>query len=140
MPFAVRFNLARNTDVFNGWHVNQKSTRQGNMRRDPRAFLGDWLLRNLHQDLLAFIEQIGNRRLMALMTREVATAAAAIRWSSILSTAATTALAFFARLLTIAAVRTFSGLFNGAFSRRRCVDWFRLGNFRGWYLLVNFYR
>src|SRR6188474_3175069 len=50
--------------MFDGWHVNQKTTRQRDVRSDPRAFFGNRLFRDLDQDFLTFTQQICNRRLM----------------------------------------------------------------------------
>ena len=50
--------------MLDGRHVDQKASRQRDVRRDARAFLGDRFFRDLDQDLLAFAQQIGNRRLM----------------------------------------------------------------------------
>ena len=66
VTFRVRLNLSRYTDVFDSWHVDEESSRQGDVRRDARAFLCNRLFRDLDQYLLTFTQQIGNRRLMSL--------------------------------------------------------------------------
>src|SRR5258706_7386549 len=43
-------------------HVNNETAGQGDVRRDPRAFLAQWLLRDLNDDLLAFLDQVGDRQ------------------------------------------------------------------------------
>src|SRR5262245_55926667 len=52
------------------------------MRGYPGAFLGDWLFRNLHQYLLPFTQQVGDRRLMPVATRLAAIAALLSLFSS----------------------------------------------------------
>src|SRR5689334_20245703 len=61
-------------------HVNQIASGQSDVRSDPRAFLGDRFFRNLHEDLLPFTQQIGNRRLAAIMSSRTATPA--WRWAA----------------------------------------------------------
>src|SRR5262249_24240995 len=87
MTLAVGLDLARNPNVLNGRHVNEESAWQGNVRGDPCAFFGDWLLRDLHQDFLTFIKQISDRRLMSFVAGERAAARAA-RPTAVAATAA----------------------------------------------------
>jgi hypothetical protein len=56
-------------------HVNQKAPRQSDVRSNARAFLGDRLFGNLHQNLLAFAQEIGNGRLSAIVSRRPAPSA-----------------------------------------------------------------
>src|SRR6187431_3264796 len=49
MAFVVRLDLARYADVFDCRHVNQETSRQRDVRRDARAFLGNRFLRDLNE-------------------------------------------------------------------------------------------
>src|SRR6185369_7552804 len=66
--------LARNADVFDRRHVNQKPARQRDVRRNARAFFSDWLFRDLDQNLLAFAQEVGDRRLVSFATLTTMTA------------------------------------------------------------------
>src|SRR6266699_834322 len=72
LPLAVRLNLSRDAHVFHGRHVDEKSSRQGNVRRDSRALLGNWLFGYLNENLLTFAQQISNGGLMSISAREAA--------------------------------------------------------------------
>src|SRR5205807_7211809 len=67
-PLALLFrgNLARDPSMMHGRHIDQEPSRQCNMAGDARALLGDWLFGNLHQDFLAFFQQVRNCGLLAL--------------------------------------------------------------------------
>src|SRR6185369_10593530 len=56
-------------DVLDGRHVDQKTSRQRDVRSDARAFLRDWLLRNLDQDFLTFAQEVCDRGLITLTPR-----------------------------------------------------------------------
>src|SRR6266498_5852680 len=62
--------------MFHRRHVNQKAAGQSDVRSYPRSLLGDWFLRNLNQDFLAFAQQIGNRRLATLFAPSRTTSSA----------------------------------------------------------------
>ena len=64
--------------MFDCRHVNQKTSRQSDVRSDARAFLGDWFLRDLNQNLLAFAQQIRDRRLLLPVPAPRASLAATI--------------------------------------------------------------
>ena len=51
-----RFNLARNTDVLDCGHVNEKPPREAHVRSDPGAFGAERFLGHLHEDLLPFFQ------------------------------------------------------------------------------------
>ena len=52
--------------MFDGRHVNQITARERDVRSNARALLGNRLFGNLHQNLLAFAQEIGDCRLRAL--------------------------------------------------------------------------
>ena len=66
VSFAVRFDLSRNADVFDRRHVNEKTTRQRDVRSDAGALLGNRFLGDLDENLLSFIQQIRNRWLLPI--------------------------------------------------------------------------
>src|SRR5580765_3566126 len=78
MTLVVRLNLARHPNVLNGRHVNKKTTGQRDVRGNPGAFLSDWLLGNLNQDLLTFTQQVGDCRLISVTPRLTTPVPAAI--------------------------------------------------------------
>src|SRR5579885_3105199 len=101
----VGLDLARDADVFNRRHVNEEATGQRDVRGDARALLRDRFLRYLDDDLLAFAQEVCDRRLALAPT---ATAALALAPTA-LTTAAfapTVASAFAARLATAVAFAT----------------------------------
>ena len=53
-------DLARHADVIDGRHVDQEAAGQGDVRSDARALLTQRLLGNLNDNLLAFLQQIGD--------------------------------------------------------------------------------
>src|SRR5579864_2090375 len=63
-------------------HVDQEAPRQRDVAGDARAFLADGFLGDLHQDLLAFLEQVADERdrriLAATETATASTAALAV--------------------------------------------------------------
>src|SRR5712692_8750882 len=78
-PLALIFrrNLARNSSVIHRRHVHQETSGKRDVTGDTRAFFADGLLGNLHQNFLAFFEQIGNqRRGTGILTAEAAPATA----------------------------------------------------------------
>ncbi len=58
--------------MFDCRHVNQKTSRQRDVRRDARAFLRNRFLRDLNEYFLAFTQKIGDGWLMSLASRLVA--------------------------------------------------------------------
>ena len=71
-------NLARHTGVIHRRHVNQKTSGQRDVTGNARAFFADRLLGDLHQDFLAFFEQISDQRCrLDLIAAEAASTAAA---------------------------------------------------------------
>ena len=58
LPLFIRGNLARDADVFHRRHVNHKPSGQSDVRCDARALLSKWFLRDLDDDLLAFLQQV----------------------------------------------------------------------------------
>ena len=61
----------RDADVIDRRHVDEEAARQRDVAGDARAFAGDGVLRHLHDDLLPFAQQIGDRRLGAMRLRDV---------------------------------------------------------------------
>ena len=55
-------DLARDADVVDGRHVDQEAAGQRDVRGDARALLAQRLLGDLNDDLLAFLQQIGDGR------------------------------------------------------------------------------
>ena len=73
LAFFVRCDLARNSSVVHRRHVDQKAPRQRDVAGDARAFLADRLLGNLHQNFLAFFQQVADlRNFVRLAAREAA--------------------------------------------------------------------
>src|SRR5437016_3731161 len=66
LAFFFRGNFARDPGMMHGRHIDQEPSRQGYMAGDARALLGDWLFGNLHQDFLAFFQQVRNCGKLAL--------------------------------------------------------------------------
>ena len=62
LPLFVGRDLSRHADMFHGRHVNHKAARQRDVRSDARALLSQRFLGDLNDDLLAFLEQVGNGR------------------------------------------------------------------------------
>src|SRR5881296_1324259 len=58
--FLLGGDFARNTDVLNRGQVHEVTTGQSDVRGDARALGAQRFLRDLHQDFLAFLEQLGN--------------------------------------------------------------------------------
>jgi hypothetical protein len=58
LTLFVGLDLAADADVRDGGHEDQEPAGEGDVRGDARALLGDRLLGNLHQDLLAGLEQV----------------------------------------------------------------------------------
>ena len=77
-PFFIAGDLARNAHVFERRHVHHVAPRQRDVRSDARALLPQRLLGDLDDDLLAFLEQIGDGRLL-LPRRETGRATVALR-------------------------------------------------------------
>src|SRR6185369_11224449 len=62
LAFFLRADLPRVAVVIHGRHVDQIAAGQRDMASDARALLADGLLRNLHQNLLAFFQEITDLR------------------------------------------------------------------------------
>ena len=60
LAFLVGRNLAGNSRMVDGRHVHQKTSRERDVAGYAGTLLADGFLGNLHQDLLSFLEQIGN--------------------------------------------------------------------------------
>src|SRR5580692_7126362 len=68
-------NLARNPGMVHRRHVHQKPSRQCDVAGDACALLADRFLGNLHQDFLAFLQQVADlRNFVGFATREAAPA------------------------------------------------------------------
>src|SRR6185369_9771370 len=67
-PLALFFgsNLARYAGMIHRWHVHQEAAGQRDVAGDAGAFLADRFLGNLNQNLLPFLEQVGDQRHVAL--------------------------------------------------------------------------
>ena len=63
-PLAFFFgcDLARHARVIHRRHKHQEASWQRNVTGDARAFFPDWLLRNLDQHFLPFLEQFADLR------------------------------------------------------------------------------
>src|SRR6202034_2486563 len=78
LPLFVGGNLARNSGVVHRRHVNQEAPGQRDVASNARAFLGDGLLGDLHQNFLTFLQQIADlRNFVRLAAREAASTATA---------------------------------------------------------------
>src|SRR3954452_16994697 len=60
-------NLARYPGVIHGGHVDQEASGQRNVAGDSSALFADRLLGNLDQNLLPFLEQVGDQRHVLLL-------------------------------------------------------------------------
>ena len=69
VPLVPGLDLARYADVIDGRHEHEEPPGERGMRGEPRPFRAQRLLDDLDQDLLAFAEQIRDRRLVPLATR-----------------------------------------------------------------------
>src|SRR5205085_5929410 len=58
LALAVRLNLARDTDVFDGRHVNKEATGQSDVRSDARALRRNRLFGDLHKYLLTLPQEV----------------------------------------------------------------------------------
>ena len=58
--FAVRLDLARDAGVVDRRHEDQEAAGKGDVRGDAGALLGDGLLGDLAENLLAGLEQVGD--------------------------------------------------------------------------------
>ena len=66
LALFVGGDLARDADVIHRRHVNQEASGQRDVAGDARALLADGLLGNLDQDLLPFLQQVGDERLITI--------------------------------------------------------------------------
>ena len=90
-PLALFFgvDLARHAHVIDGRHVHQEPSRKRNVTGDARSLLGDGFLGDLNQDLLTFLQQVGNERHGAVrMHADVVTSASASARSTTVVTGA----------------------------------------------------
>ena len=62
LTLFFRRNLARHTGVVDRRHVNNEPARQRDMRSDARALLPQRFLGDLHDNFLAFLQQVGDGR------------------------------------------------------------------------------
>ena len=62
LPFFIRCDLARNTGVIDRRHVNEKTSRQGNVAGDARALFANRFFGDLHQNFLALLQKISDLR------------------------------------------------------------------------------
>ena len=62
LPLFFGSDLARNARVVHRRHEDQETARQRDVAGDARAFLADRLLGDLHQNFLAFFQQISDLR------------------------------------------------------------------------------
>ena len=83
LSFFIRRNLAAHSDVRDRGHEDQKAARQGDMRSNARALLGDRLLGNLNQNLLARFQQIADDRQVGGLHRPARHSAASAALSSL---------------------------------------------------------
>src|ERR1017187_657500 len=60
--FVVARNLPRHADVIHGRHVDQEAAGQRDVRGDARALGAEWLLGDLNDDFLPFLQQIADGR------------------------------------------------------------------------------
>ena len=65
--FVTAVDLARDADVIDGRHEDQKAARQRHVARQPRALRAERLLGHLHDDVLPFFQQLFDLRLGALL-------------------------------------------------------------------------
>src|SRR5258706_2427631 len=65
----VARNFSRDAHVLERRHIDYVAPRQGDVRSDPRALLAQRLFRDLNDNLLAFLEQVGDRRLSLYWAR-----------------------------------------------------------------------
>ena len=81
----VAGDLARHAHVLERGHVDHVASRQGDVRSDARALLAQRLLGDLNDDLLAFLQQVGDGNWLCLRRIERARARGAGRlraWSA----------------------------------------------------------
>src|SRR5208283_3725727 len=84
LAFFIGRDLARNSGMVHGRHVHEKAPGQRDVASDARAFLADRLLGDLHQNFLAFFEQVADlRNLVRFAAREAASAAASALSASV---------------------------------------------------------
>ena len=69
MALLVGSNLAAHAHVGHRGHEDQEPAGQRDVAGDARALLGDGLLGNLHQDLLAGLQQVGDDRQVRSLRR-----------------------------------------------------------------------
>src|ERR1035437_5973356 len=101
LPLFVRGNLAAHADVTHRGHEDQEPPGQSNVAGDAGALLGDGLLGNLHQNLLARFQQITNDRQIRRLHRAPRRSASSwrTRRCTLSSTASPSAAAAIAMLL-----------------------------------------
>src|SRR6516165_8953074 len=62
LPLFIRCDLAADTDVRDRRHEDKEPPWQRNVTRNPSALLGDRLLGNLNENLLAGLQQVADDR------------------------------------------------------------------------------
>src|SRR6185437_9897211 len=88
LAFFLRSNLPGDARVINGRHVYQKPSRQSDVAGNARAFFADWLFRDLHQNFLAFFQQVADERQMLRFTaRETSSSSASAATVALSATA-----------------------------------------------------
>src|SRR5580704_7147226 len=71
-------NFARDASVVDRGQIHQKASRKSNVAGDARAFFPDWLLGDLHQNFLTFLEQVADLRdIVGFVATEAASTTAA---------------------------------------------------------------
>src|SRR5208282_5188666 len=89
-----RGDLARDPRVIERGHIYEVAARQGDVARDPRAFFAKRLLRDLNDDLLPLLQEIGDKlRAARLRTLRAVTSLAVLRAASAIVAPATIAAA-----------------------------------------------
>ena len=85
-------DLARHANVVHRRHVHQEPARQRDVAGDARALLGDWLLGDLDQDFLPFLQQVGDQRQRTVRMRANVVAASSAAAAAIVAAIETLAL------------------------------------------------
>src|SRR6266702_1943740 len=62
LAFFFAADLARHANVIHGRHVHKEAARKGDVACDAGAFLANWFLGDLDQNLLPFLQQFADER------------------------------------------------------------------------------
>ena len=77
LTFFLRRNLARNPGMVDRRHIHKETARQRNVAGNARAFFPNGLFGDLHQNFLAFLEQVGDQgNVLRLVAPEAAATSA----------------------------------------------------------------